>query len=137
MIIRTSRYLVALTLVVMALGGVFFAGCSRDEEAKPQADPPSVYMKDAVFTNALATQRAARGAILRARTKLVAEMEARVDAMREKLKGASDEAVKKELEKDPAWNSLVKRVTDLNTAFEDNRKETTGIVAERLKPRAK
>lgn len=138
MIKRASRYLVALTFGVVALGGVIVAGCSREEApAVPKADPPSVYMKDPVFTNALAVQRAARQKILSVREKLVVEMESRVDAMREKMKGASDESVKKELEKDPAWNSLVKRVKDLNTVFEENRLKTTKIVGDRIRPQVK
>lgn len=138
MIKRTSQYLVALTFSVIAMGSVFFAGCSRDEAVDvPTADPPSVYMKDPVFTNALAVQRAARHRLLSSRDKLIAEMEARVKAMREKMKGMSDEVVKAELEKDPAWNSLVKRVSDLNAAFDENRKATTKIVGDRIRPRVR
>lgn len=138
MVKRTSRYLVALTLSVIALGSIFIAGCSREEAKEtPQADPPSVYMKDPVFTNALAKQRAERKSILRARDKIMDEVAAKVEAMRAKMPSASDEEIKKELEKDPEWNSLVARAKDVGQAFDENRLKTTKIVGERIAPRTK
>jgi len=140
---RTSQYLVPLALGAMAVAFLFLAGCSREEAGrKPplsRADPPSVYMKDANFRAALDAKGVERKELFGVREKLVAEMEKRVDAMRAKLRKAAaavdDAAVKKELEKDPEWRSLVKRVEDLNEACEDNRKAATKLVAERLAPK--
>lgn len=138
MIKRTSRYLVALTFGVIAMGGVFVTGCSREESVeKPKADPPSVYMKDPVFTNALARQRAERREILSAREKIMEQVRARVDAMRAKMPKASDEEIKRELEKDPAWQSLMVRANDIGKAYEENRLKTTEIVGDRIRPQSK
>lgn len=135
---RTSRYLVALMLGIIAMGSVFIAGCSREEAAeKLKADPPSVYMKDPVFTNALARQRAERREILSAREKIMEQVRARVDAMRAKMPKASDEEIKRELEKDPAWQSLMARASDIGKAYEDNRLKTTEIVGDRIRPQSK
>ena len=139
MIRRTSRYLVPFALGAMALFAVVLTGCSREEEPpKPpvmKADPPSVYMKDKDFRAALDEKRAERQQVLGVREKLLAELEKRVDAMRAKMPGADDAAVKKELEKDPEWNSLIKKIEDANAAFDDNRKATTKIVGDRIAPR--
>lgn len=140
MIRRTSRYLVPFALGAMALFAVVLTGCSKSEEplAKPpvvKADPPSVYMKDKDFRAALDEKRAERQQVLGVREKLLAELEKRVDAMRAKMPGADDAAVKKELEKDPEWNSLIKKIEDANAAFDDNRKATTKIVGDRIAPR--
>ena len=136
---RTSRYLVPLVLGTIAAGALWFAGCNREEEVKKplpsKADPPSVYMKDPEFRAALDKKRVARMEVLGAREKLLQELEQRVDAMREKMPGADDAAVKEALEQDPEWNSLVKRIADTNAAFDDNRKATTKIVAKRLAAR--
>lgn len=140
MIRRTSRYLVPFALGAMALFAVVLTGCSKPDEpsAKPpvvKADPPSVYMKDKGFRKALEEKRAERTEILGVREKLLAELEKRVDAMRAKMPGADDAAVKKELEKDPEWNSLIKKIEDANLAYDDNRRAATKIVRDRLAPR--
>lgn len=140
MIKSTSRYLVPFALGAMALFAVVLTGCSKPEEpsATPpvkKADPPSVYMKDKGFRKALDEKRAERQQVLGVREKLLAELEKRVEAMRTKMPGADDAAVKKELEKDPEWNSLIKKIGDANAAFDDNRKATTKIVGDRLSAR--
>lgn len=136
---RTSRYLVPFALGAMALFAVVFTGCKPEEPSpKPpvmKADPPSVYMKDKDFRKALEEKRAERAEVLGVREKLLAELEKRVDAMRAKLPGADDEAVRKELEKDPEWNSLIKKIEDANLAYDDNRRAATKIVRDRLAPR--
>lgn len=133
---NTSRYLAALAFGAMAIGGVFVAGCSRDEEPEPpKADPPATYMKDPAFTNALARQRAERREILASRESVLKQVRERVDAMREKMPEASDEEIKKVLEQDPEWQSLMARASDIGRAYEENRQATTKIVGERLAPR--
>ena len=91
-------------------------------------------MNDPAFQKALAGQRAERMDYLKTRTKLVSAMKAKVDAMRAKMPGADDAAVKAELEKDSEWVSLEERVTDLNTVLEENRSRTTRIVGDRIAP---
>lgn len=133
---NTSRYLAALALGAMVLGSVVVVGCSRDEAPEPpKADPPSVYMKDSVFTNALARQRAERREILASRERVLEQVRERVDAMREKMPEASDEEIKKVLEQDPEWQSLMARANDIGRAYEENRQTTTKIVGERLAPK--
>lgn len=124
-------------LGAMATLAVFLVGCWPEEPQKPEVPPansPSVYMKDKAFRAKLDAQTATRTEIAIARDRLLTELEQRVDAMRAKMPGADDAAVKKELEKDPEWNSLVRRIADANAAYEDNRKATTKIVAERIAP---
>lgn len=91
-------------------------------------------MRDPVFLKALADRRADRRDLLARRAKLVAEMKARVDAMRAQKPEATDAEVKAALEKDPEWVSLSNRVVDLNTVLEENRRRTTEIVRERITP---
>lgn len=132
----------ALAFSVIAAVALFFAGCDRGEganasaeEPEMRADSPSVYMSDPVFTNALAKQRAERREILATNEKLIRQLEAKVEAMRRKLPGASDDAIRIELEKDPEWNSLAKRIKDAQVAFKENRQTTTKLVGERIRPR--
>jgi len=134
-----------------------------EKSMPPKSDPPSVYMKDKDFRAALEVKNQKRKEVLGVREKLLQELEKRVDAMREKLSAAGregtpgtesagregtpgtesagtpvevdDAMVKKELEKDPEWNSLIKRIEDTNAAYDDNRKAATKLVAERLAAR--
>ena len=125
----------AAALVAFALAG----GCAREAEkpAEPvpaRDDPPSVYMKDPVFRKSLEKQREARNNLAAVRNRLEAEMIAKVDAAKARL-GTGDEAtVKAELEKDPEWRSLHSRITDVNTAIDDNRRKTASIVKDRVAP---
>lgn len=122
-------------LGAMATLSFFLAGCRKEEPPRVKADPPSVYMKDSAFRAALDEKRSARQDVLAVREKLLSEMEKRVAAMRAKMPSADDAAVRAELEKDPAWVSLVKKIEDANTAFEDNRAATTKLVRDRLAAR--
>lgn len=139
MIRRTSQYLVPFALGAWTVGVVLLAGCDGEkapsQEPAVKVDPPSVYMKDPAFRGALKKQDAARAELTGVLDKLLGELEQRVDAMRAKKPGADDAAVKKELEKDPEWVSLVKRIEDANAALEDNRKATTKLVGDRIGPR--
>ncbi len=136
---RTS--LVPFALHAMALAALVLSGCCREEEkpatppppAQTKADPPAVYMKDPAFRQALDKQLAARNEIQSAHEKLMRELEVQVEAQRAAMPGADDAAVKAALEKDPAWNALVKKIEDTIAAIDDNRKATTKIVSERLR----
>lgn len=93
---------------------------------------PQEYMKDPVFREKLASERHQRDQILAQRGELVRELEAKSKAMQEKMPGASEAEIVAELEKDPEWNSLVKRVEDLTTAADERRAASLKIVRERL-----
>ncbi len=136
---RMRKTLVPFAFCAMALVALAPAGCRRDEAKTaartPQADPPEVYMKDEAFRKALAQKRAERTEILGRREKLLQELEERVAQKRADMPGADDAAVKAALEKDPAWNSLVKRIEDATQAVEDKCHDAMKIVAKRLAPR--
>lgn len=137
MIKRTSQYLVPFVLGAMAMLSFAFSGCERKEKSVPatqgaQMDPPEVYMKDAEFRGKLDAEKQKRMELFKTRAKLVDEMQAKIDAVRAKMPTAEPPAVKAELEKDPEWNSLYKRVEDLNAALNDNRLKATAIVHERM-----
>lgn len=93
---------------------------------------PEEYMKDPVFRQKLVEQREARKTLLSQRMKLVKQLEAKSLAMQAAMPGATDAEIVAALEKDPEWNSLVKRVEDLVTAADENRAETLETVRARL-----
>lgn len=123
------------------LAAMLLLACGCTEEEKPQgalyapADPPSVYMKDAAFTNALAEKRAARNEVMAAREAVLQRLEKMSADMRAAMPGADDAALLKELEKNPEWNSLRKRLDDAQAALEENRQATTKIARDRIAPK--
>ena len=60
----------------------------------------------------------------------IEHMKKMVDAMREKMPGASDDEVLAALEKEQEWRSLRCRIVDLETASADNRRRTAEVVRE-------
>lgn len=119
------------------LAGVLFllCGCTKEEEPRAVADAPSVYMKDPAYAAAKADVMASRGEVVSARETLIAEMSARVEAVRAKMPGADEEAIKAELEKDPEWRSLEKRMNDANAAYEDNLSKAHKLIGDRIAPK--
>lgn len=121
----------------LALAALLIGGCSKEEpqdaaSAEQKMPTPQEYMKDPVFREKLASERHQRDQILAQRGELVRELEAKSKAMQEKMPGASEAEIVAELEKDPEWNSLVKRVEDLTTAADERRAASLKIVRERL-----
>lgn len=122
------------------LAGVLFllCGCTK-EEPQPslytKADPPSVYMKDAAFTNALAVKRAARNEVMAAREIVLQKLEKLAADQRAAMPGADEAALLKELEKNPEWNSLRQRLDHAQAALEENRKSTLDVVRDRIAPK--
>lgn len=121
----------------LALAALLIGGCSKNEpqeaaNAEPAIPTPQEYMKDPVFREKLANERHQRDQLLARRAALVHELEEKSRAMQAKMPGASNEAIVAELEKDPEWNSLVKRVEDLTTAAEEARAASLKIVRERI-----
>lgn len=134
---KTKMVAIAVALAVLAaLVAVCMRGCRSEAPQKPALpeSSPAVYMKDPAFRQTLSNQVERRNGLAKARGELAAQMEKMVDAMKAKMPNADDATVKAALEKDPEWNSLYKRIVDANTALEENRKETTAIVGQRIAP---
>ena len=126
-----SVYAKAVFLAVLLAA---LAGCSREGENKAAVSPaaPESYMKDREFRGRLDGQVAKRGELAKARSAVVAQMAAMVEAKKKEL-GTDDETVlKAALEKDPEWRDLYARCQDANAAIGENRKETMAVVRERL-----
>lgn len=133
MTIRTSTFLVPFALCAMGCFALVFQGCKK-EPAKPVPPPhaPESYMNDPEFRGKLATERAEHVKLVRESNKIAAKMKAKVDALRERLQTEDPARLKVELEKDPEWNALYAQCTNANARVETHRKETLGVVRERL-----
>lgn len=133
---RTSLILVPFVLCAMGVLSFFVSGCREEKKpAQPVADPPSVYMKDPVFRNALDKQRAKLKELLAKRAPVVEKMQQMVQAAREKLKTTDDKKVEEELKKSPEWVKLHAEAIEMNNLIEALRKETTKIVGKRIAPK--
>ena len=128
--ILTGFSAVAL-LAALGLAG----GCGRSERKEappPHPSAPESYMNDKEFTGALAERKTEHRRLVRERNAIVDRMKAKIVAKRAEL-GTEDEAkVKAELEKDPEWNELYKSCEEANANIERVRKDTLGVVRERL-----
>jgi hypothetical protein len=91
-------------------------------------------MKDPAFRGRLKEQRAARKELDKARTVVVEQMKAKIDAVVKKLGTNDMAAVRAALRADPEWRSLYKRCQEANTALAENRRQTRAIVTKRLQP---
>ena len=140
--IITSKFLVLSCVVMMALPVLFILGCDRGDSgassvpAEPSrrgAGRSSPEETLAACSNRIDECRVENRRLLAKRETLVASMERMVDAMREKMPGADDAAVKAELEKDPEWNSLYRRVESLGKAVDDNRMKHIRALADQRK----
>ena len=129
----TGRFLVPAVLGAAGLSVLFLAGCGKSEAPDPSS--PASYMKDTAFRGKLDELRAEQRDLLRARERVVAEMKAKVDAAKARLKTDDEKLVKAELEKDPEWQSLYKRCVDANTALDEQRRKTLGEVRGRIAPK--
>ena len=130
----TGRFLVPAALGAAGFAVLFLAGGGKDE-APVDASSPASYMKDTAFRGKLDELRAEQRDLLRARERVVAEMKAKVDAAKSRLKTDDEKLVKAELEKDPEWQSLYKRCVDANTALDEQRRRTLGEVRGRIAPK--
>ena len=118
--------------LLAALGLASGCGCSERKEPPPHPSAPESYMNDKAFTGKLAERQTEQRRLVRERNAIVERMKAKIVAKRAEL-GTEDEAkVKAELEKDPEWNELHKRCLEANAKIAEVRKDTLGVVRERL-----
>ena len=98
---------------------------------------PYIWGQDPEFRKALDGLAEKRKELAQTCNRLVAEMRAKIDAVRARLgEGAADAAIKAELEKDEAWNALFQKVKDVNTAFDDLRQKGIDATRSRMAPAA-
>lgn len=135
----TSKNLVAIAVAAIVCLVVVFYGCSRkngpapEGENKPAAEGDVVSrLEDPQYRAALDERLDAQKELTKLRYRLVTEMQNKIAAAKERLATEDEAVLKAELEKDPEWNSLYKRVEDLNTALEDERKRAEAVVRNRI-----
>ena len=134
---RKSPHLVPSALCAAGACLLLVAGCGKGGEQAKSVDPtsPESYMNDRPFREKLSADRKARQGLLRARSEIVAQMKAMIDAKKRAL-GTDDLAkVKAELEKDPAWQELRAQCDEATAKVEASRKETLKTVRERITPK--
>ena len=129
-----SRYLVPIVLGAVGLAVVCllcFRGCGNggepDNSAAPWASPAE---RRAELDAKMRESYQRRVEIAKVREAITGQMRKMVDAMREKMPGASDDAVLAALEKEPEWAALRRRIVDLETANADNRRRTGEVLRE-------
>ena len=135
--IRTRSLLVPIVLCTTGVVLCALTGCERTSKSSSETKvaPPSEYMKDPAFRAKMDAQQKERDGYIAQRSKLVAEMQKMVTAAKEKMPQATDDQVKAELAKSAEWNSLVKRVEDLNAVLKENRARSAEIFRERVLPK--
>ena len=131
---NTSKNLVPVALAVTGLALLFLAGCRKEEPSSERMSAAAGAKGEAV-RGKLTELRGERNDLLARRAKVVAEMKAKVDAAKARLKTDDEKLVKAELEKDPEWQSLYKRCVDANTALDEQRRKTLGEVRGRITPK--
>ena len=89
---------------------------------------PASYMNDPAFRKQLSDKRKELSAI-------VAERKPLADRMQELVKEHGEDLAA--LQKVPEWNDLYKKVTALNTKYEETRARQLKVVRERLAPEKK
>ena len=138
--------------IVGAAAALLAAGCGREPGDGPEKGSPpaageeraeipakptglaTAYRENPEFRKALDELAERRKELAKTRNRLVAEMRTKIDAVRARLgEGATDAAIKLELEKDEAWNALFKKVKDVNTAFDDIRQKTVDVTRGQMK----
>lgn len=92
-------------------------------------------MNDPEFRGKLAKERGEHVKLVRDANAIAAKMKAKIEALREKLQTDDPAKLKAELEKDPEWVELYTQKTNANARVEAHRRETLGIVRERLTPK--
>ena len=127
----TGRYLVLIALVAISCVVVAMLWRVKSEASDTVRRQQSVEERKARFDALMKERREERLTLARMRAKMNEELKKMVDAARAEMGAkATDEEIKKHLEKNPEWVSLYKKAEDLGRALADARGKTMKIMRE-------
>lgn len=139
----TSKNLVAVALGAIVSLALFTSGCSRDEEPRdvPETPAPSAStspekipprLSDPEYKAALDNNLANQNDLRSVQSRLMSQLRAKVNAVRESLGTDDEAALKAELEKDPDFKSLQSRLADVATALRDEQRHAAEVVRRKI-----
>lgn len=127
----TGRYLVLIALVAISCVVVAMLLRVKSEASHTVRRQQAVEERKARFDVLMKERREERLTLARMRAKMNEELKKMVDAARAEMGAkATDEEIKKHLEKNPEWVSLYKKAEDLGRALADARGKTMKIMRE-------
>ena len=127
----TGRYLVLIALVAISCVVVEMLWRVKSQASDSVRRQQSVEERKARFDVLMKERRDERLTLARMRAKMNEELKKMVDAARAEMGAkATDEEIKKHLEKNPEWVSLYKKAEDLGRALADARGKTMKIMRE-------
>lgn len=127
----TGRYLVLIALVAISCVVVGMLWRVKSEASDSVRRQQAVEERKARFDVLMKERREERLTLARMRAKMNEELKKMVDAARAEMGAkATDEEIKKHLEKNPEWVSLYKKAEDLGRALADARGKTMKIMRE-------
>lgn len=127
----TGRYLVLIALVAISCVVVAMLWRVKSEASDSVRRQQAVEERKARFDVLMKERREERLTLARMRAKMNEELKKMVDAARAEMGAkATDEEIKKHLEKNPEWVSLYKKAEDLGRALADARGKTMKIMRE-------
>ena len=127
----TGRYLVLIALVAISCVVVEMLWRVKSEASHTVRRQQAVEERKARFDALMKERREERLTLARMRAKMNEELKKMVDAARAEMGAkATDEEIKKHLEKNPEWVSLYKKAEDLGRALADARGKTMKIMRE-------
>ena len=127
----TGRYLVLIALVAISCVVVAMLWRVKSEASDSVRRQQAVEERKARFDVLMKERREERLTLARMRARMNEELKKMVDAARAEMGAkATDEEIKKHLEKNPEWGSLYKKAEDLGRALADARGKTMKIMRE-------
>ena len=123
--VRKHPYFFLPYFFVLNFALFVLSGCSREgapQQEAPAPLSPAAAVKDPALKAKFAERNAERKELEKARSAVVAKMEAMIEAKKKELGTDDEAALKAALGKDPEWNALYKRCEDANTALTENRR---------------
>ena len=127
----TCRYLILIALVAISCVVVAMLWRVKSEASHTVRRQQAVEERKARFDVLMKERREERLTLARMRAKMNEELKKMVDAARAEMGAkATDEEIKKHLEKNPEWVSLYKKAEDLGRALADARGKTMKIMRE-------
>ena len=122
--VKKLPYIFHLPSAVLLVSFSLLSGCSREEAPQQAPAPlsPAASVKDPALKAKFAERNAERRDLEKARSAVVAKMEAMIEAKKKELGTDDEAALKAALGKDPEWNTLYRRCEDANTALTENRR---------------